>query len=121
PGVEEAGVDVAFGGHAAHGWVDDFIHHPLVHVSSDHWSRGVSTHAASVRAGVAVADALVVLAGGHRQHVLAVDHDDEAGLFAVEKLLDHHARTGFAERVAGEHVAHGVFGFLQGHGDDHAF
>lgn len=51
---------------------------------------------------------------------MAVDHDDEAGFLAVEELLDDHARTGFTESVAGEHVAHRVLGFLQGHGDDHA-
>ena len=52
--------------------------------------------------------------------VLAVDHDDEAGLLAIEELLDHHARAGVAEGIAGEHVAHGGFGFVQVHGDDHA-
>lgn len=82
---------------------------------------GSSTHAARVRAGVLVADALVVLAGGHGQHVVAVDHDDEAGFFAVEELFDHHARTGFTEGIAGQHVTHGGFGFFEGHGDDDAF
>ncbi|MDT4815202.1 hypothetical protein FQZ97_482260 [compost metagenome] len=91
-----------------------------MHLGSDHRGRRVGAHAAGVRAGIAVADALVVLAGGHGQHVLAVDHDDEAGFLAVEELLDHHPRTGVTEGVAGEHVAHGVFGFVQGHGDDHA-
>ncbi len=52
--------------------------------------------------------------------MLAVDHDDEAGLFAIEELLDHHPRPGVAEGIAGEHVTHGVLGFSQGHGDDHA-
>ena len=39
---------------------------------------------------------------------------------AIEELLDHHARAGVAEGIAGEHVAHGGFGFVQVHGDDHA-
>ena len=120
-GIEEAGVDVAFAGHAAHGGVDHLVHHALVHLGGDYRGWRVGAHAAGIRAAVAVADALVVLAGGHRQYVLAIDHDDEAGFFAVEELLDHHARAGFTEGVAGEHVAHRVFGFLQGHGDDHAF
>src|SRR5690606_13183160 len=115
-GIEEAGVDVAFLGHAAHGRPDHLVHHALVHVRGHHRGRGVGAHAAGVRAGVGVADALVVLAGGHGQHVVAVDHDDEAGFLAVEELLDHHARTGVAEGVAGEHVTHRGFGFLQGHG-----
>ncbi|MNZ68661.1 hypothetical protein D3C78_869310 [compost metagenome] len=91
-----------------------------MHFGGDHRGRGVGTHAAGVRAGVLVADALVVLAGGHGQHVLAVDHDDEAGFLAVEELLDHHAGARIAEGVAGQHVTHGGFGFFQGHGDDHA-
>ena len=37
--------------------------------------------------------ALVVLAGGQRRHVLAVAHHDEAGFLAFEELLDHHARA----------------------------
>ena len=89
-------------------------------LGGDHRGRRVGAHAAGVRPAVAIADALVVLAGGHRQHVLAVDHDDEAGLLAIEELLDHHARAGVAEGIAGEHVAHGGFGFVQVHGDDHA-
>src|SRR3990167_1165172 len=120
PGVEEAGVDVALGGHAAHGRVDHLVHHALVHLGGDHRRRRVGAHAAGIRAGVAVANALVVLAGGHRHHVLAVDHDDKACFFAVEELFDHYTRTGVAEGIAREHIAHGVFGFLQGHGDDHA-
>src|SRR5690606_19112105 len=66
PGVEEAGVDVAFGRHAAHGRVDHLVHHALVHVRGDDRSRRVGAHATGVGAGVAVADALVILAGGHR-------------------------------------------------------
>ena len=119
--VEETGVHVAFIGHATHGWPDHQVHDALVHVGGHHRRRGVGTHAAGVRAAVAVADALVVLAGGHRQYVLAVDHHDKAGFFAVEEFLDDHARTGVTKGIAGEHVAYGVFGFLQGHGDDHAF
>ncbi len=86
-----------------------------------HYRRGrVGAHATGVRAGVAVADALVVLRGGHRQCMHAVDHRNEAGFLAVEELFDHHARAGIAERVAGEHVTHRVFGFGQRHCDDHA-
>ncbi len=89
-GIQEAGVDIAFLGHAAHSRPDHQIHHALVNLGGDHRSRRVSSHAAGVRAAVAVADALVVLAGGHWQDVLAIDHDNEAGFFAIEKLFDHH-------------------------------
>src|SRR3990167_8723031 len=91
PSVEETGVDVAFAGHAAHGRVDDFVHYALVHIGGDHRGWRVSAHAAGVRAGIGVADALVVLAGGHRQHVLTVDHDNERSLFTVQKLFNDHA------------------------------
>ncbi len=91
-----------------------------MYLGGDHRGRRVGAHAAGVGAAVAIADALVILAGGHRQHVLAVDHDDEAGFLTVQELFDHDAGTGIAEGIAGEHVAHGVFGFGQGHGDDHA-
>ncbi len=76
-------------------------------------------HAAGVEAGITVANPLVILTGGHRQHVLAIDHDDEARLFTLQKLLNHHPGARFAKGIAGEHVAHRVFRFLQGHGDNH--
>ena len=69
---------------------------------------------------VAVQQTLVVLAGGHRQHVLAVDHDDEAGFFAFEEFLDHHARTGIAQLVVGQHHVDGIERLLPGHGHHHA-
>ncbi len=89
--IEETGVNVALGRHAPDGRPYDLIHHALVYLGGDHRGRGVRTHAAGVRAAVAVADAFVVLAGGHGQHVFAVDHDDEAGFFAIEEFFDHHA------------------------------
>src|SRR5690606_12395833 len=119
-GIQEAGIDVAFGRHAANGWPDHLIHHPLVYRIGDDRGGGVGAHAAGVGAGVAVADPLVVLAGGHGQYVLPVDHDDEAGFLALQKLLDYHPRPGFAEGVASQHVGDRGLGFLRGHGDDHA-
>src|SRR5690606_35399815 len=118
-GIQKAGVDVAFSGHTAHGRVDDFVHHALVHRGGDHRGGGLGAHAAGVRTAVAIAHALVVLASGQRPYVLAVDHNDETGFFAVEEFLDHHARASLTEGIAREHVTHRVFGFLQGHGDDH--
>ncbi len=63
----------------------------------------------------------MILAGGHGQHVLAVHHDDEARLFPVQELLDHHLGAGIAEGIAGEHVTHRRFRLVEGHGDDHPF
>ena len=53
-----------------------------VHLGRHHRRRRVGAHAAGVGAAVAVEDALVVLARGERQHVLAVHHHDEARLLA---------------------------------------
>ena len=74
PGVEEAGERHAVGDHAAHGRLDHLAHHARVHFGRDHRRRRIRAHAAGVRAGVAVADALVVLRGRHRQRGRAVDH-----------------------------------------------
>src|SRR5699024_8157462 len=77
-GIQEAGIDVALGSHAAHGRPDDLVHDPLVYRIGYHRGGGVGTHAAGIGTGVGIADPLVILAGGHRQYMLAVDHDDEA-------------------------------------------
>ena len=52
--------------------------------------RGVGAHAAGVRAGVAVAEALEVLGGAQRQHVVAVAEEEQRDLGAGEELLDQH-------------------------------
>jgi hypothetical protein len=69
---------------------------------------------------VAVENALVILAGGEGEDVLAVDHDDEAGFLAVEEVLDDDAGAGIAELVAREHVVDGGVGFFQRHRDNDA-
>src|SRR5690606_37398764 len=119
-GVEETGERHAVRRHPAHGGLDHLAHDPRVHLRRHHRRRGVGAHAAGIGAGVAIADALVVLAGGHWQRGGAVDDGDEAGLLAVEEFLDHHPRAGRAERVAGQHVAHRQLRFLQRRGDDDA-
>ncbi len=55
----------------------------------DHHRRAVGAHAAGVRAAVAVADPLVVLAGRQRQEALAVAQADQRDLLALEPPLDH--------------------------------
>ncbi len=59
--------------------------------------RRVGAHAAGVGAGVAVADALVILRGRQRQRVLAVDEGEEARLLAFEEFLDDDLAAGLAE------------------------
>ena len=80
----------------------------------------VGAHAAGVRAGVAFADAFMVLAGGHGQYIAAICEYDKTRLLAAEKLLDHHATAGFAKGIAREHVGDGRLGVFQGFCHDHA-
>ncbi len=72
---------MAFLGHAINSRTDDFTHNFSVNLRRHHRCWRISTHAAGVRALVAVLQAFVVLAGGQRQDVFAVDHDDKAGFF----------------------------------------
>ena len=86
----------------------------------DHRRRRIGAHAAGVGPLVAVEQPLVVLAGGQRQHVLAVDHHDEAGLLAVEELFDHDARAGVAHAVADQHRVDRGVRLVDGGRHDHA-
>ena len=63
----------------------------------------------------------MILAGGHRQDVLAVDHHNKAGLFAIEELFNHDTVASIAKGVAGQHIFDRRFGFLKGHRHDNAF
>ena len=119
-GVEEADVGRAVLRHALDRGLDDLAHHARVQPRRDDRRRRVGAHAAGVRSLVAVAQALVVLAGGERQHVRAVAHDDEARFLALEELLDHHARAGGAELVLAEHRVDRGVRFLARRGDHHA-
>ena len=62
----------------------------------------------------------MVLAGGHRQNIDAVGHDDEGGLLAVQVVLNDYPGAGAAELVAAKHVAGRAHSGLSVHGDNHA-
>ena len=49
---------------------------------------------------IALADAFVILAAGHRQGVLAVGDDNKARFLSVQKLFNDHATAGIAEGIA---------------------
>ena len=117
--VEEAEVRRAFAGQRGHGGQHHFTHDALVHLGRDDRCGRIGTHAAGVRAFVGVAQALVVLRGGERQHGLAVHHCDEAGFLAFEEFLDHDQVAGLAE-AAGEHVQCRLHGFVDGRADHDA-
>ncbi|MNK95871.1 hypothetical protein D3C87_1161300 [compost metagenome] len=85
----------------------------------NHRGGRVGAHAAGVGAGIGVQQALVVLAGGQGEHVLAIHQHDEAGFLAFQEFLDDHARAGIAELVVGQHHVDGVVRFFQRHRHDH--
>ena len=64
---------------------------PLRHLFVDDSVRGVSAHAAGVRARIAIADALVVLRGDQRSHTLAITQYQEGNLFSLKAFFQHHA------------------------------
>ena len=76
--IKETGVGITFRRHAFYSRPDDAIHRALMHFISDHRSRRVCAHTTGIRAGVCIANALMILAGGHRQNVFAIDHHEEA-------------------------------------------
>ena len=87
PGVEHADVGRADGREVVDHWLDERCRQQ-VRVVGDR-RRGVGAHAARVRAGVALADALVILR--HRQGAghLAVAQRHQAALRSGQPLLEH--------------------------------
>ena len=81
----------------------------------------IRAHASRIGAGVAIADALVVLGGDERDDAFAVTEDEERELIAFEKFFEDDARAGFAYHFAAEHFCGGDGGFIFGFGDDYAF
>ncbi|GCN73892.1 hypothetical protein ExPCM20_01362 [Escherichia coli] len=119
--VEKTGVGVAFCRHAFHGWPDDSFHRALMNLIGHYWRRGVSAHPAGVWPGIFIAYAFVILAGGHRQHMLTVHHHDKARFFAVEELFDNDAMPRVAKSVACQHIVNSRFRFFLRHRHDNAF
>jgi len=57
---------------------------PVVHAGVEHGVSGVDAHAAGVGAGVALADAFVVLGGNERGYVFTVRKAEEADFVALK-------------------------------------
>ena len=68
-------------------------------VGRDHGCGRIGAHSAGVGPLVAFLEALVILAGGERQHMVAVGHDDKADFLAFQKLFDHYPRGALPSRV----------------------
>ena len=62
----------------------------------------------------------MVLAGGQRQHVAAVAHDDEAGFLAHQTFFDDDARAGGAHGAVAQHGVDSGVGLFQRGGDHDA-
>ena len=103
------------------GGADDFVLDAGEERGRDDFSGRIRAHAAGVGAGVAVADAFVILGGWEDDVVAAGDDDEDRGFLAEETVLDEELAAGGAEFAAVEHVAHGGFGFGERGGDDDAF
>ena len=89
---EDAFEGFAFGVHAVDDLLRDVVEEPVAHGRRGDAVGGVSAHAAGVGAGVAFADALVVLRGGYFDGVGAVAEGKEGELFAGEELLEDDLR-----------------------------
>ena len=107
--------------HAFHGRANNLAQHFGVNFRRHHGCRRIRAHAAGIWPLVAVQQAFVVLAGGQWQNVFAIHHHHKAGFFAVQKLLNHHARTSSAQLIVGQHHVNRVVRFLVAHGDNNAF
>ena len=118
-GEEDALEGMAVRRHAADRRHDDLLHRALYHAGRHDGRRRIGAHAAGVRAGIAVADALVILCGGERQRVHAVAQAEEARLLAVEEGFHDHFRAGRAEGAV-EAVVDGGERLVERHGDGHA-
>ncbi len=107
---EDAAIGAAILLHADDGGRDDLVHHALLHGCIEDGRGRVGAHAAGVGAGVAIADALVVLRACERHGGLAIAEGEEGGLLAVHELLDDEEAGGRAE-LAAEHGVDLGFGF----------
>ena len=86
------------------------VQDPFGHAGLEHRVGGVDAHAAGVGAGVALADAFVVLRGNQRGHVFAVGQAEKADLVAFEELLDDDLLLGCAQQRAVEQALRGFKG-----------
>ena len=122
--IQKTGEGNAILCHPLHRRQDDVAHHFGVDLRRDDGCGRIRAHAAGVRALIGIAQTFVILAGCQRQHVLAVDHDDEARLFAGQKFFDHHSGASLGVRdchfVVEQHHVDGSMRFRCGHRNHHA-
>ena len=110
-----------FGGHAVDGALGDVGDEPLGELGGHEGVGGVGSHAAGVRAGVAFADALVVLGGGDRDGVGSVAEGEEGELVAGEKFFKDDFGFGCSGELSREDAGGHGLGFDVRVADDDAF
>ncbi len=118
--IQHALIGGAAIGHDLHRGADDFGHRLGGDFVGQDGGRGIGAHAAGVQAGVAFADAFMVLRCADGQALFAIDEDEIAGLFAIHEFLDHDLGASGPEFTA-KHVVNRGQGGVQIHRDDHAF
>ena len=100
--IEDSGEGSVLRGHAFDRGDGDVLQNPLGHGGIEKRIGGVDAHTAGVGAGVAFADALVILRGNERRHVLAVAEAEKADLVALDEFLNDDLLFGRTEKRAGE-------------------
>ena len=107
--------------HTGHSRQNNFIHRTLVHIRRYHRSRAVCAHTAGIRAFVVIQQAFMILTGCHRQNMIAVHHNDKARFLALQEIFNHDTRACIAHFITQQHIVDSGMGFIQSHGDNHAF
>ena len=76
------------------------VENPFVHAGFEHGVGGVDAHAAGIGAGVALANAFVILCGDKGGNVFAVGEAEVADFFAFEELFNYDLLLGLAQQLA---------------------
>ena len=117
--VKRAAVIDAVGFQAAQRGRDDLLAETAFDLGRDDGGGGISTHAAGIEAGIAFADALMVLARREHEVFVAADHEHDRRLFALHEFLDDDFVPGRTEDLGLHHVAQRGLGFgVRGRDDD---
>ena len=97
PGVKNTDIGCPARFHFRDDRFDDFIHAALAHNVGENGGGGIGTHPASVRTGVSIKGALVILSGDEWQHILAIAKGKETCLLPMHKFFNDDLGAGLAK------------------------